>query len=501
MKKSIFFKNTMIILITSLIIKALGLLNKIIITRLLGPDGMSIYILTFPTVMLLISISGLSLNISTSKLIAESIKHHKYSPKKLIKNSILLSLLVSLITIVALLIIIKPLTIHLLKNEKLFYPILASIFLIPLVGISDCLRGYFNGLKDMKTSSISTLIEQIARISFSVIFIIITIPYGPVISTVFCIISLSIGEIGSIIYTLIKIKKFHFISYPNTGGETKAILNIAIPTTLGRLIGSLTCFLEPIFYTFILIKLSYPNNDITSTYTTVNAYVLPILTMTSFVSYSLATAIIPGISESVITNDLHSIHYYIQKTIIFSLLPALVTSVIFFNYSKEYIYFLYGTTNGSLMVKYSVFLIIPYYLQMPYSSILHALGKSKQVFIISCVLDLFRLILIIILAFVPIINLHSLLVATITTIIMTFFIEHLLIKKTTKYKINKANFFSLLIVFFLGLGTSRLLKALNVHFIIASIIIVIIFFISSLLLKLISLNNFKELYLTKLKKH
>ena len=72
-----FLLGTLIILLSGLIVKALGLINKIVITRLLGTEGMSIYILAFPTIILFINLAGFSLNITTSKLIAESIKNQK----------------------------------------------------------------------------------------------------------------------------------------------------------------------------------------------------------------------------------------------------------------------------------------------------------------------------------------------------------------------------------------------------------------------------------------
>ena len=96
MKSNTFFKNTLIILITSLIIKILGLLNKIFITRLLGQDGMSIYVLTMPTVVLLTSFSSLSLNMVMSKIISENQITNKFSPKKLLSKAIFLSLISSL---------------------------------------------------------------------------------------------------------------------------------------------------------------------------------------------------------------------------------------------------------------------------------------------------------------------------------------------------------------------------------------------------------------------
>ncbi|MDD7315387.1 MAG: stage V sporulation protein B, partial [Bacilli bacterium] len=60
-KASSFLFNTLIILISGFFIKLLGLINRIFITRTLGPENINLYIMSFPTIMLFISISGMSL--------------------------------------------------------------------------------------------------------------------------------------------------------------------------------------------------------------------------------------------------------------------------------------------------------------------------------------------------------------------------------------------------------------------------------------------------------
>ena len=119
-KTPTFFIFTFLIIIVNFIVKLLGLVNKIAITRVLGTSGMSLYVLSFPTIMLFISISGMSLYLTISKLVAEAMVNHKYSPKKILKKSIKLSLFVSSIVAILYIILLKPLTIYFLKNGKQF---------------------------------------------------------------------------------------------------------------------------------------------------------------------------------------------------------------------------------------------------------------------------------------------------------------------------------------------------------------------------------------------
>lgn len=492
MKSNTFFKNTLIILITSLIIKILGLLNKIFITRLLGQDGMSIYVLTMPTVVLLTSFSSLSLNMVMSKIISENQITNKFSPKKLLSKAIFLSLISSLITIIILFIFIKPLTRTFLKNANLFFPIISSVFLIPFVGISDALRGYFNGIKNMKHSSISTLLEQIFRISSTIILILLTSKFNILLSVSLTVICLAIGEISSIVYSIIKIKKLGIEDIPNTNGETKEILSLAIPTTLSRLVSSFSHFLEPIIYTNILLLLLYDQDYINNSYTTITAYVIPFITLTSFVSNAVATSIIPGLTQSYTSNNLKSTHYYIDKSIIFTIIPGFFSCIIFYFYAEEYLNLLFNTKDGVEIIKYSIFLMLPYYLQMPLTSILQSIGKSKLLFILTIVLNITKLILIILFSAIPLINAYSLIVSLIVVIILDTFLMCYFIKKYTKYKINIDDFLSILIVFIIIFLITYLFNILKINYIISTIILLVITLIISYKLNLITIKSFKK---------
>ena len=159
-----FFLSTLIIIVSGFVIKLLGLINKITMTRMLGTNGMRLYILSFPTIMLFVSISGFSLYITISKLVAESVITKRYSQKKILSESFKLSFLISLIVDIIYFSMLKPLVIYFLKDEDLYFPLLTALLLIPLVGISDGLKGYFNGLKNTMTVAIGNLSEQVARI-------------------------------------------------------------------------------------------------------------------------------------------------------------------------------------------------------------------------------------------------------------------------------------------------------------------------------------------------
>lgn len=486
--KNTFFINTLIILITGFIIKFLGLINRIFITRLLGPSGMNLYILSFPTIMLFISISGFSLNISISKLVSESIKTKQYSPKLILYNAIKLSLLISIITIIIFIIILKPLVNVFLKNGDLYLPLLSTILLIPLVGISDSLKGYFNGLKLMKYSSLSSLIEQIFRIGFSIIVLYITIPYGITIACFACLVSLSIGEIASIIYSSIIIKKLKLIHYENTSNEINALIKISIPSTMSKLLGSFTYFLEPIVYLWVLSVLKYPDKLVQEQYTIINAYTLSLLTLGSFVSVALSTTVVPSISENFAVKEFNKVNYYIKKTIIYSLIPGIFITVILLFYPYELMNLIYGSSEGVTEVRKFAVFFLPYYLQAPLSSIYQALGKSKSLFIYSTIFNILRILLIILLSFIPSININSLIIAIFITLDLYFIILYLKIKKLTSFKISFHNSINIFIISLFLISLTILFISIKLNYILSIIILFTIYLILCYKFNLIDIN-------------
>lgn len=474
MKKNKLLKNTIIIIITSFIVKIIGMFGKIITTRTLGIEGMSKYVLSYPTLLLFINIAGFSMNNTMSKLISESYATKKYSPRTILKKGIKTSLLISIICIIVYLISIKSITTYLLKDESLFFPLLVGTFLIPLVGISDALRGYFNGIKEIKTASTSLLLEQIFRTTFSLIGIFIGIKYNILLATAFLYIALSIGEIASITYCIIKLYFKRPIHYFNTSGEQKIIYKTAGFLTLSKIIGSLSYFLEPILYTGILSYLNYEINVIHDAYTTIDAYTIPLLTIISFIPFSLSTAIIPHISESYAKKDKSSLTNYISKAFFLTLYPASICLLTIFVYPNELMLLLFKTTIGANLAKNVSILFIFYYLQVISTSILQAMGEVKIILNNSFFNNILRLVLILVLPFFPIINCNSIIYAVIFSSIISSIFLLISIFKKTNFSISIKRILIILIILILSYSMYTLLNYFHINYLL-SIITVIIF--------------------------
>ena len=439
---------------------------------------MSIYILAFPTIILFINLSGFSLNITTSKLISESLKTKSISPNKVIKQAIRIAVKVSLIIEIVYFLLLKIIVFYLLKNEQLYYPLLSLLFLIPIIGITDTLRGVFSGYKKMFTVATVNILEQICRITFSIICLLIFSKYNIILSVTCTIFALTIGELASLLFLITKIKRINIENYETAKNINinDEILKIAVPTTASKLIGSFTYFFEPIVNMLALLALGYSQNKITHDYTVINAYSIPLLPITSFLSTSLAIVAVPSISENKAIGNNKGINYLINKIFIFSIVPGILISILLYLFPKEYMNLLFATKSGSNYVKKYVFIFLIHYLQAPGISIIQSLGKAKVSFGIATFFNLFKLALIFILANINSINTYAIFYAILITIILETLSIWLYIYVNTSFIPNKNKLLTLFCITIITFSIGYILsKISSLNFILISLSISMIY--------------------------
>ena len=120
-------------------------------------------------------------------------------------------------------------------------------------------------------------------------------------------------------------------------------------------------------------------------------------------------------------------------------------------------------------------------------SILQALGKSKQLSLLSTFSNFFKLLLIFSLTFVKKINYNSLIIAMVLNSLIITLTQFFYLKNITGFKFQKNLLLSLLILVLLTFFTFEIIKASISNYILASIIGGLLFLIYLKVLRIINL--------------
>ncbi len=377
MKKSQFIKSSIILIIGGLITKILGMFIKIITTRLIGAEGIGIYMLLTPTYMVLITLAQLGFPVAISKLVAEE----KNNNKNIILSIIPISLLINLIIILVILFFGNFISNNLLHEPRTYYGIICIGFVLPFISISSIIRGYFFGKERMVPHVISNISEDIIRIIILIIGVPIFLTKGIEFAVAFIVLSNMVSELTSIIILTLflpknsKIKSEYFVPKKN---NIKSIFNISIPTTIGRFIGNIGYFFEPIILTSVLLKCGYSNHYIVYEYGVISGFVLPLLLLPSFFTMAISQALIPVISKAYSNNNLKYTNKKIKQAIYLSLAIGIPITILFEIFPSFFLNIIYNTNEGVNYLRVLAPICLLQYIQAPLTSSLQAMGKAKE---------------------------------------------------------------------------------------------------------------------------
>lgn len=401
MVKEKFIKTTIILMIGGFITKILGMIIKVIMNRLVGIEGIGLYMLIFPTFSLFMSMSQLSLPVSISKLVSEE----KHNNKKLMASSIPIVFITNIILMIIIFLIAPILSNTFLKDSRCYLPILAISLVLPFEALSNLLRGYFFGKQKMIPHVISHVVEQLVRLGLIVLVIPTLINQNLIYAVSFLILVNMVSEFSSIIILLLFFPKNTTIRKSDLRPDRtnlRNILSISIPTTGSRLVGNVGYFLEPIILTFVLTTVGYSNSYILKEYGIISGYVMPLLLLPSFFTNAISQALIPVISKSYSDQMYQDTKRKLKQGILFSFMVGIPATILFLLFPKFFIQLIYNTTEGIEYIRFLAPVFLLHYLETPLASSLQAMGKAKETFQISIKTTFLRSISLFILLFLRI---------------------------------------------------------------------------------------------------
>lgn len=425
--KEKFIKSTLILIIGGLITKILSMIIRIVTTRIIGVEGIGLYMLIMPTYGLFITICTLSLPIAISKLVSENNRNNK----NVVLGIIPIAMLFNIVVITILILSARFISDTLLKNNTLYYPILAISITLPFITLSNIIRGYFFGKEKMIPHVVSLFFEQIIRLG---IIIYITPPllkFGITSAITGLILFNVISELLSILilfFFIPKQTKIHKSDIKPVPENIKDILSISIPTTMGRIINSVGSFLEPIIITYVLIAIGYNNNYITREYGIISGFVFPMVMLPQFLSGAISSALLPTISKYNTMNMKKAIKRKLFQAIITSLIIGLIFTIIFMLFPKESLSLMFKDHTGYKYLIYAAPIFLLTYIQGPIISTLQAIDKAKTVMNSSLIGMIIKTITLFFLLYLDI-DMYALLIS--------IFIQYLFITIYQYFKIKK----------------------------------------------------------------
>lgn len=391
MKKQSLVKGAFVLTVASFITKILVFSNSIILSRILGPEGIGLKKMVMPFMGLMMTLATIGLPLAISRLVAEAdAQRNGGKVKKILLISLFITGSLSILVVFLSVLAGNVFSNYFLTDPRSYYSFMAMIPIIPIGAVSGVLKGYFRGRQTMNPVAFAQVIEQIVRVCFTYVLVQWLIPKGIEYAAAGAVLSSVLGEATSLIVFMVLFRISHRkfrVACPSwsrawRGKDVLAeLLQTGLPTTGNGFVISLSRAMQPIVITKSLALAGVSSALITRQYGMLTGFVMPLLFFPGFINQSLGVTLVPAISEANAQNNLRLINRRLNQAIGVALIVGIPSTILLFLYAHELMTVIYHAPAAAPFLRLMAPFFLLNYLQSPLQSVLVGIGQAKKVMI------------------------------------------------------------------------------------------------------------------------
>lgn len=431
MTKQSFIKGTLILLAAGILNRLLGFIPRIALPRIIGSEGVGIYQLGYPFFIVLVTIITGGIPLAIAKMVAEAEGAGKPDASKhILRVSLTLTVTAGALFMGLSLALAPWVTTVLLPDERVFQTFVSMTPMMIIIAVSAVYRGYFQGKQNMIPSASSSVIETIVRIICMLWFAHLLMPKGIAYGAAGAMLGTAVGELIGMFAILIqyfgddrkrtKLSPKPVQTQPAAVEESptgkrilRRMLGIALPVTGGRMIGSFSYLLETILTNRSLALAGIATGVATAQYGALQGMAIPLLLLPGAMAMSLATSLVPSLSEAAARNDLATIHKRMNQALRLALVTGAPFATIMYVLAEPLCLLLYNNEEVGRMLKLMAPFALFIYIQAPLQAALQALDRPGRALINTLTGAVIKMSLIVYLASNPAFGIRGAIIAII----------------------------------------------------------------------------------------
>ncbi|MDO4523062.1 MAG: oligosaccharide flippase family protein [Eubacteriales bacterium] len=400
-QKKLLLQGAVLLTLAGVIGRIISFFYRIFLSQIIGAEGVGVYQLIFPVYALAICLSSSGIQTCISREVSS---RHALNDPRGARTFFLCGTCLSLacaFLVSAFLFFFHDLLairfVHEPRTAGLLYLLSPAI---PFAALHACISGYYFGLKKTAIPAASQILENLLR--FLTVFIIYRIALEkqrPITPTI-AVYGLITEEIGAALFSLTAFVLYTFqnscgLSIPGQRLFFPAPFRIAafyheyvsplfctaFPLTLSRVLVNLLQTLEAFLIPIQLQAGGMTSRASLSVYGVLTGMALPLLLFPTALSSSLATLLLPIVSELQAKKNTEALLRMIRKSCGACLAFGLLVFLFFFSFSRSLGLFLFHNTLAADFIRALSWSCPLIFLSPTLLAILNGLGKSSRVFL------------------------------------------------------------------------------------------------------------------------
>ena len=310
-----FLRGTMILTIASFVVKVIGSLNWIFVSRILGGEGIGLYQMAFPIYFFAMTVSQAGVPVAISIITAERVALNDiFGAKRVFRIAMGLmfvtGVIFSVLTYFSASWLIEY---QFIRDARAYMSVVVlapTVFFVTFLAAS---RGYLQGWQRMTPTAVSQIVEQIFRVIVMIVLAYLMLPYG----LDYAAAGASLGALAGAVTGLIVLVYFHIKlnreienkyganlqPTPETANEStfsiiKRMFKLALPVSAASIMLPVVSNLDLMIVPQRLEVAGYSVPQATELFGYLNGMAVPLINLATILTASLAVSIVPAISEA-----------------------------------------------------------------------------------------------------------------------------------------------------------------------------------------------------------
>ena len=333
--------GVLILTLSNLLVKVIGLMFKIPITNIIGDEGMGYFNAAYRIYTWFYMVSTAGLPVALSIMISRSrTKGNINEVKKIFRITMILFVIIGVMG-TSVMVIGSRFFAVIIGSKAIYMCITAIAPTLFFICISSAVRGFFQGYQNMFPTAISQVFEAVGKLALGIILAFYAINQGydmPLIAA-YAISGLTIGTaIGMIFLVIAKaLNRDESIntadnSTSSNGTLLRTLAKLAIPITISASVMSLTDLLDVMIIMRQLQSIGFSEETAVAIYGNYTSLAVPMFNLPPVLIYPISYSIIPLISSAVAADNKNKAVSIIQSAfkiaVIISIPTALGMSVL-----------------------------------------------------------------------------------------------------------------------------------------------------------------------------
>lgn len=386
-----FLKGTFILTVAGFVVKVIGSLNWIFVSRILGGEGIGLYQMAFPIYFFAMTVSQAGVPVAISIITAERVALKDiYGAKRVFHISMALMLVTGLffsfMTYFAADWLIEWQFVRDARAYKSIVVLAPTVFFVTFLASS---RGYLQGWQRMTPTAVSQIVEQIFRVITMILLAELLLPWGLDYASA----GASLGALAGAVTGLMVLVYFHWKlekdierdyghdlqPLPGTEAEPawsiiKRIFKLSLPVSAASIMLPVVSNLDLMIVPQRLEVAGYSVNEATELFGYLTGMAVPLVNLSCIITASMAMSIVPAISEARALKDMKRVYNQTAASVRISNFVCFPAFVIVFVLATPIASLIYNAPGAGPAVMISAVSIILLGLHQVSTGILQGLG-------------------------------------------------------------------------------------------------------------------------------